>query len=128
MANPAPLAEAPTGLVVRELGATAYEPTFAAMRRFTDARDEKTVDEVWLTEHLPVFTQGQATLLIQSAMARFELVDDLDAGFSILSGSWSTAAAGFEGGTLPVILLPSCAMVPKMSRSGLFGVRPAEEG
>ena len=30
----------------------------------------------------------------------------------------------FEPGTLPVQLLESCAMTPKMSRSGLFGLRP----
>ncbi len=30
------------------------------MQRFTDARDEDTVDEIWLVEHEPVFTLGQA--------------------------------------------------------------------
>lgn len=30
-----------------------------------------------------------------------------------------------DGGPLPVSLLPSCAMFPKLSRSGLFGVAPA---
>lgn len=30
-----------------------------------------------------------------------------------------------EGGPLPVTLMPSCAMFPKLSRSGLFGVAPA---
>ncbi len=30
------------------------------MRTFTDARCETTADELWLTEHAPVFTQGQA--------------------------------------------------------------------
>ncbi len=30
------------------------------MRTFTDARGETTADELWLTEHAPVFTQGQA--------------------------------------------------------------------
>jgi lipoyl(octanoyl) transferase len=30
------------------------------MRRFTDARDEATADELWLLEHSPVFTLGQA--------------------------------------------------------------------
>lgn len=47
--------------VVRQLGAdTRYEEVFRAMRAFTDGRDEATADEIWLTEHLPVFTQGQA--------------------------------------------------------------------
>jgi len=30
------------------------------MHDFTDSRDETTPDEIWLVEHLPVFTQGQA--------------------------------------------------------------------
>ncbi|MFP6836967.1 MAG: octanoyltransferase, partial [Pseudomonadales bacterium] len=30
------------------------------MRTFTDARGDTTPDELWLTEHNPVFTQGQA--------------------------------------------------------------------
>jgi len=30
------------------------------MQRFTDARDETTADELWLVEHEPVFTLGQA--------------------------------------------------------------------
>ncbi len=45
---------------VVELGRTDYETVFAAMREFTDARTAATEDEVWLTEHERVFTQGQA--------------------------------------------------------------------
>ncbi|WP_232230634.1 MULTISPECIES: lipoyl(octanoyl) transferase LipB [Alteromonas] len=30
------------------------------MQRFTDDRDSDTIDEIWLVEHDPVFTQGQA--------------------------------------------------------------------
>ena len=37
-----------------------YEPVWHAMQAFTDSRDENTPDEVWLVEHPPVFTQGQA--------------------------------------------------------------------
>jgi lipoyl(octanoyl) transferase len=47
-------------VVVRDLGLTDYEPVFAAMKAFTESRDADTVDELWLTEHRPVFTQGQA--------------------------------------------------------------------
>ena len=47
-------------LVVQRLGPTRYEPVWTAMRTFTDARDTNTPDELWLTEHEPVFTQGQA--------------------------------------------------------------------
>ncbi|MDE0421924.1 MAG: lipoyl(octanoyl) transferase LipB [Gammaproteobacteria bacterium] len=50
-----------TRLLVRQLGCgTAYEDVFRAMRAFTDRREESTTDELWLTEHAPVFTQGQA--------------------------------------------------------------------
>ncbi len=44
----------------RELGLTDYEPTWQAMKRFTDGRDRETADEVWLVQHPPVFTQGQS--------------------------------------------------------------------
>ena len=48
-------------LTVRNLGAeTAYGEVLEAMRDFTDARAATTADELWLTEHSPVFTQGQA--------------------------------------------------------------------
>ncbi|NMF89697.1 lipoyl(octanoyl) transferase LipB [Aromatoleum petrolei] len=47
-------------LVVRRLGLVEYEPTWAAMRAFTDARTAETPDELWLLEHPPVFTLGQA--------------------------------------------------------------------
>ena len=46
--------------VVRELGRQSYEPVWRAMQRFTDTRDEATTDELWLVEHDPVFTLGQA--------------------------------------------------------------------
>jgi lipoyl(octanoyl) transferase len=47
-------------LRVRDLGPTRYAPVASEMRRFTAARSEVAADEVWLTEHEPVFTQGQA--------------------------------------------------------------------
>ena len=50
-----------SALVVRDLGKdTDYDAVFQAMRAFTDARSDTTPDELWLTEHAPVFTQGQA--------------------------------------------------------------------
>lgn len=42
------------------LGRQPYVPTWAAMRDFTDARDGGTEDEIWLVEHDPVYTLGQA--------------------------------------------------------------------
>lgn len=47
-------------LIVRNLGLVDYQPTLDAMRHFTAERDEHTPDEIWLLEHPPVFTQGQA--------------------------------------------------------------------
>lgn len=44
----------------RTLGVVHYEPTWQAMRDFTDTRDEQTDDELWLCEHPPVYTLGQA--------------------------------------------------------------------
>jgi lipoyl(octanoyl) transferase len=44
--------------VIRHLGHAEYEPTFAAMRAFTDARQPDTPDELWIVEHPPVFTLG----------------------------------------------------------------------
>nr|WP_211368339.1 lipoyl(octanoyl) transferase LipB [Pseudoxanthomonas gei] len=46
--------------LVRELGRQPYEPVWRAMQRFTDARGEAMPDEIWLVEHDPVFTLGQA--------------------------------------------------------------------
>lgn len=45
---------------VRDLGRMAYEPVWHAMSAFTDSRDDTTLDELWLVEHDPVFTLGQA--------------------------------------------------------------------
>ena len=45
---------------VRDLGRVAYEPVWRAMQAFTDARTDETPDEIWLVEHDPVFTLGQA--------------------------------------------------------------------
>lgn len=47
-------------LLVRQLGQRDWQPISDAMHRFTDQRDSDTPDEVWLVEHNPVFTQGQA--------------------------------------------------------------------
>ena len=45
---------------IRYLGLVAYEPTWRAMRAFTEARGPQTPDELWLLEHPPVFTLGLA--------------------------------------------------------------------
>lgn len=47
-------------IIVRQLGVQPYEPVSRAMHDFTDSRNDDTPDEIWLVEHPPVFTQGQA--------------------------------------------------------------------
>src|SRR3546814_8117038 len=46
--------------IVRDLGRRPYEPVWRGMQRFTDVRDEASTDEIWVVEHNPVFTLGQA--------------------------------------------------------------------
>ncbi|MDD3764828.1 MAG: lipoyl(octanoyl) transferase LipB [Nevskiales bacterium] len=45
---------------MRHLGLQPYAETMERMRAFTDARDADTPDEIWLLQHPPVYTQGQA--------------------------------------------------------------------
>ncbi|RHW75108.1 lipoyl(octanoyl) transferase LipB [Colwellia sp. RSH04] len=47
-------------LIVRDLACMDYSKVWQAMQDFTNERDESTIDELWLVEHPPVFTQGQA--------------------------------------------------------------------
>lgn len=47
-------------LALRRLGRTDYTRTWRAMQAFTDARGSGTPDEIWLTEHAPVYTLGLA--------------------------------------------------------------------
>jgi lipoyl(octanoyl) transferase len=50
-----------TSLLARRFhGLQAYEPMWRAMQAFTDARTPETPDELWVVEHEPVFTLGQA--------------------------------------------------------------------
>lgn len=45
-------------LEIRDLGLQDYESTWQAMQRFTQHRDAQTADEIWITEHPPVYTLG----------------------------------------------------------------------
>jgi len=47
-------------IIVRHLGLVPYEPVLAAMRAFTEMRTAETPDEIWLLEHPPIYTLGQA--------------------------------------------------------------------
>lgn len=48
----------PLRVIIRELGRREFEPTWKAMQQYTEARDAATPDEIWFTEHPPVFTLG----------------------------------------------------------------------
>jgi len=43
---------------IRSLGKKEYEPLWREMQNFTNSRDSNTADEIWFTEHPPVFTLG----------------------------------------------------------------------
>ena len=47
-------------LHIRHLGRQDYETVWHAMQKYTDDRTSDSPDELWLVEHNPVFTQGQA--------------------------------------------------------------------
>ena len=47
-------------LLVRRRGLSDYSAAWAEMRAFTDGRTQDTLDELWLLQHPPVFTLGQA--------------------------------------------------------------------
>jgi lipoyl(octanoyl) transferase len=49
-----------TDIAIRALGRTDCEATWRAMQAFTAARSSATADEIWLTEHPPVYTLGLA--------------------------------------------------------------------
>ena len=45
---------------IRELGLQDYYPVWQDLKSFTQKRNPQTVDELWILEHEPVYTQGQA--------------------------------------------------------------------
>jgi lipoyl(octanoyl) transferase len=55
-----PSGDLPSDILIRWRGTEPYQASFDAMRAFTDARTAETVDEIWLVEHPPVYTLGQA--------------------------------------------------------------------
>ncbi len=56
---PPPIAHQPSP-ITRLLGRVPYDQAYADMRRFAATRDASTPDELWLLEHPPVYTVGQA--------------------------------------------------------------------
>ncbi|NND91035.1 MAG: lipoyl(octanoyl) transferase LipB [Granulosicoccus sp.] len=47
-------------MITRELGLSDYQQTWSAMREYTDNRQADDEDELWVCEHPPVYTLGQA--------------------------------------------------------------------
>ena len=47
-------------VVVKDLGVQAYTPIWQKMKAFTEGREQGIADEIWMLEHLPVYTLGQA--------------------------------------------------------------------
>jgi lipoyl(octanoyl) transferase len=46
-------------LVIRNLGYQDYQSCWHAMQSFTNARNNETIDEIWLLQHQSIFTLGQ---------------------------------------------------------------------
>jgi len=47
-------------LTVRDHNTRSYQETWQEMKVFTESRNQNTTDELWVLEHPPVYTQGQA--------------------------------------------------------------------
>lgn len=54
------MSAATPALILHRLGLVDYAPTLAAMQEFTARRTGDSPDELWLLEHPPIFTLGQA--------------------------------------------------------------------
>ena len=57
---PAPVVPYSRPFLIRRLGCTSYHEAVQSMRLRTDARGADSPDELWLLEHPPIFTLGQA--------------------------------------------------------------------
>jgi lipoyl(octanoyl) transferase len=58
MTLPAAIPLSSKSIIVRTLGLRDYEPVWRDMQRFTEERTADSPDEIWFTEHPPVFTLG----------------------------------------------------------------------
>lgn len=68
---------------IKFFGMAEYEPTWHAMRHFTTHRTADTRDEIWLLQHPPTYTQGQAGLPEHLLNARQIPVVQIDRGGQI---------------------------------------------
>jgi lipoyl(octanoyl) transferase len=60
MNAPAVISDHVESVRIRALGRSDYAATWRAMQAFTETRNEATPDEIWLTEHPPIYTLGLA--------------------------------------------------------------------
>lgn len=74
---------APLPPKVKYFGIAEYEPTWHAMRNFTTRRKAETRDEIWLLQHPPTYTQGQAGLPEHLLNAKHIPVVQIDRGGQI---------------------------------------------
>jgi lipoyl(octanoyl) transferase len=70
-------------LVTRHLGRVPYDRAYEDMRRFTATRTAATPDELWLLEHPPVYTLGQAARLEHLRRSTAIAVERVDRGGQI---------------------------------------------
>ena len=90
---------------VVDLGRTRYEPVFRAMREYTDARDASSEDQIWLTEHEPVFTQGQAGKAEHLLMPGDIEVVQSDRGGQVSYHGPAICSSTFAGWDFPFVIL-----------------------
>lgn len=61
-------------ILIRRLGLAEYRKTWFEMQAFTNARDARTQDEIWLLQHFPVYTQGLSCSSIPVGETDIEVV------------------------------------------------------
>lgn len=70
-------------IFIRHLGVTDYLATWAAMQTFTRERTPRTPDEIWVTEHPPIYTLGLNRKSVQLPTRQDIPVQEVDRGGKI---------------------------------------------
>lgn len=73
----------PAHLIVKKLGITSFAKTCEAMQQFTSNRTASSSDEIWLTEHPPVYSLGLNRRLVASPSRHDIAVVNTDRGGKI---------------------------------------------
>lgn len=79
----AAIAAPPRAPKVKFFGTAEYEPTWHAMKHYTEQRKATSPDEIWILQHPPTYTQGQAGLPEHLLNARRIPVVQIDRGGQI---------------------------------------------